>query len=58
MFEDFPKELKNALSGNFCAMKYVAALPKRKQKKLCKRAKNMNENELREFVSVLGKRFT
>lgn len=52
---EMPEDVKSELGKNFCAMKYIHSLPEKKRKKVIQKASKMSPNELKNYVSYLGR---
>ena len=54
-YDDMPKAFQESLSKNFCAMKYVSELPRRKQKRVIAKAKELKtKDEIRDYIIELA----
>ncbi len=52
---ELPEGFEQALSKNFCAMKYVSELPPRKQKRVLQKAKELKtQDEVRDYIIQLA----
>lgn len=53
-FVEITPDFENALSKNFCAKKYFYELPEYKQIHIAQKAKRLNKEELKKYVTKLG----
>lgn len=51
---ELPKDFKKELSKNFCAMKYYHQLPTYKQLSIAQKARELNAEQMKEYVVELG----
>ncbi len=52
---ELPEGFEQALSKNFCAMKYVSELPPRKQKRVLQKARELRTtDEIRNYIIELA----
>lgn len=53
-YVELPQDFKKELSKNFCAMKYYHQLPKHKQLIIAQKARELNIDQMKEYVVYLG----
>ena len=53
-FVELPKDFEKEMSKNFCAMKYYHQLPSQKKLQIAQKARELNKEQMKEYVTYLG----
>ena len=53
-FVELPKDFQKEMSKNFCAMKYYHQLPPEKKLAVAQKARELNREQMKEYVKYLG----